>query len=210
MFGRREIVGVVSEVQNEVVGIKDYVDNKFNSLEEAIGEAVVQTLDTRLKVLEQRINRRFDNLNKSQSNNVIEAINRREKDEERREMRQAIKSKLSILYAEVQEAVLFEESERGNKKLTKEGEAVYKMLYEVVMMLANYHGSNSHMKIANRTTYNRFVSKKGIPYELVKRTITLNNGVGRESVFADMFYRGVVAKFVKFLEDEFLNEKEAI
>src|SRR5690625_7289572 len=82
------------------------------------------------------------------------------------------------------------------------------MLYEVVMMLANYHGSNSHMKIANRTTYNRFVTKKGIPYELVKRTITLNNGVGREAVFADRFYRGVVAQFVKFLEDELLNDKE--
>src|SRR5690625_1990093 len=162
MFGRREIVGVVSEVQNEVVGIKDYVDNKFNSLEEAIGEAVVQTLDTRLKVLEQRINRRFDNLNKSQSNNVIEAIDKREKDEERREMQQAIKSKLSILYAEVQEATLFEESERGNKKLTKEGETVYKMLYEAVMLLDNYQGTNSHMNIANRTTYNRYVYKNKI------------------------------------------------
>src|SRR5690625_2257432 len=106
MFGRREIVGVVSEVQNEVVGIKDYVDNKFNSLEEAIGEAVAQTLDTRLKVLEQRINRRFDNLNKSQSNNVIEAIDKREKDEERRGMRQAIKCKLNIIYSEVQDTMI--------------------------------------------------------------------------------------------------------
>lgn len=210
MFGRKEIVGVVNEVQNEVVGMKGYVDSKFEAMGENIEKTIIQALDMRFKVIEQRINRRIDGVINAQSNNVLIALDKREEDKERRELRQKIKNNLSVIYTEVRETELFEKSARGNKKLTAKGNSIYNMLYETVMLLSKYHGSKSHMKIANRRNYDKFEEMIGTSRALTKKVITLNDGVSRESVFADMFYRGIVDKFTKFLEDEFLGESEAI
>ena len=42
----------------------------------------------------------------------------------------------------------------------------------------------------------------------VKKRVTVSDGTGRESVYADLIYRGIVGEFTRFLEQEYLNEKE--
>lgn len=195
MIGTSEVIENVAEIKNILISdIKEELKN------------AVQASELRIK---KDMDEHFKRLQESQETRVITAIDTRENDIKKSKERKKIESKLAIIYAREKEVKLFYESKHGKKRLTKEGDEVYRMLSETVSELANYRGSNSQNKIANRTTYNAFKTALGLTECLTKKMVIMGDGTPRESVYADIFYRGLVGKFTRFLETEYLHESEA-
>src|SRR5690625_1427239 len=201
MFGKREIVGVVGGLQEEVVTMKsevitivetmkEYFDSKF---EEANNDTA-----QRFKVLESRLNRKIE---EEVAPKVIYEITRSEKEKEMEEKKRKIKLCLSEVYANSEKYKLLSDCGR---KLTKEGDVTYRLMSNAVLEVAKFHGSKSINKIASRSIYNKFTNKYGTE-PLNKKILAFSDGSGIESVFADIFKKGLVGKYVEFIEDEFVN-----
>lgn len=201
MFGKREIVGVVGGLQEEVETMKsevitivetmkEYFDSKF---EEANNDTA-----QRFKVLESRLNRKIE---EEVAPKVISEITRSEHEKEMEEKKRKIKLSLSEVYANSEKYQLLSDCGR---KLTKEGDVTYRLMSNAVLEVAKFHGSKSINKIASRSNYNKFTNKYGTE-PLSKKTLAFSDGSGIESVFADIFEKGLVGKYIEFVEEEFVK-----
>lgn len=206
--GTKELQESVSEIKQELPAIQSEIIRQVREDMKSEFTNAVQAYEMRMKA---SLKEMFDSFKESHNpNNVVYAIEEREASLEKEREREEIKKQLSVIYSLSKEADLFEQGKRGAEKFTKEGDLLYKNITTSVMRLAKYHGSKSHTKIANPTTYELFMKTLNIDEPLRKVYVNLNNGKPRHSVYADIIKRGLTARFVKFLEDEFLNEKESI
>lgn len=141
----------------------------------------------------------------SKPDNVVKAIEVRESDKVREKEREEIIDMLSRIYAQENSTDIFLIGERGGIQWTEEGRELYDLFSKAVIKIAGYNGSKAHSKVANRTTYNEFAEQENLEEQLEKKELG-----GRMSVYVDLFERGLIGKFTKFLEERFLNESEAM
>src|SRR5699024_8882097 len=87
----------------------------------------------------------------SKPDNVVKAIEVRESDKVREKEREEIIDMLSRIYAQENSTDMFLICEQGRIKITEEGQALYDLFSKSVIRIAEYHGSKSHVKVANRT-----------------------------------------------------------
>lgn len=206
MLGRREIVGEVKGVMGEVQAVRevltDFKSAIFETLEEEWGKYREEQI-MRDKVMERRLSKLIESVSKP--DNVVKAIEVRESDKVREKEREEIIDMLSRIYAKENSTDIFLIGERGGIQWTEEGRELYDLFSKAVIKIAGYNGSKAHSKVANRTTYNEFAEQENLEEQLEKKELG-----GRMSVYVDLFERGLVGKFTKFLEERFLNESEAI
>ncbi|MBU5266227.1 hypothetical protein [Virgibacillus proomii] len=207
MFGRKEIVGAVSDVQNEVIGMRGFVservDEKFSELEEGI----INKMDARLKVMEQRLLRSIGNSIRLQPSNVIKAIDEREESRERMQTIGQLKQRLSEVYYNVEKYPMVDSYNGKLPKLTKEGTKTYRLFSDTVEGIAKFKGGKTAAKIARHEVYKRFAKKYGI--DTPKKTIVMfHDGKQSNSVYSYLFINNHVTKFVEFLESEYIDNKE--
>src|SRR5699024_8376524 len=136
--------------------------------------------------------------------NIAKTIDKAEEKREIEGNKQKVISNLWMVYVMEKESELLTKTKRGATKLTSEGQKVYDLFSQTVMEIANIHGSKSHMKVANRTTYTEFKTLEKLSEELRKEPITLVDGTARESVYADIIKRRKLGKFAKFIEDKYV------
>ena len=206
MLGRREIVGEVKGVMGEVQAVRevltDFKSAIFETLEEEWGKYREEQI-MRDKVMERRLSKLIESVSKP--DNVVKAIEVRESDKVREKEREEIIDMLSRIYAQENSTDIFLIGERGGIQWTEEGRELYDLFSKAVIKIAGYNGSKAHSKVANRTTYNEFAEQENLEEQLEKKELG-----GRMSVYVDLFERGLIGKFTKFLEERFLNESGAI
>lgn len=177
------------------------VKNEFNN----VAQALEMQMKNEIREIAGGLTKDIENM--IQPVNVVNAIEQREEDKKRQEEVEQITNKLSTIYKVEKEEILLKKTTQGNYKLTKEGTKLYNLLSETVVLIAKIHGSKSHMKVANPTSYEKFEKKEGLGKKLVKKRIMTSDGTGKESVYVDLICRGLVGDFTRFLEREFLNDE---
>lgn len=135
---------------------------------------------------------------------VVEAFEQAERDKEREKYKEKIIGKLAQVYMIEKENKIVVKNIYGHDKLTNAGDYIYKLFSETVIDIAKLHGSSSHMKIVSHRTYKAFEKTLGITTELRKESVIMSNGQNRESVYVDLIKRGLLGKFAKFIEDNYV------
>src|SRR5690625_2242236 len=204
MFGRKEIINVVEELQSEVAlingdvnsavtaveSLKTYIDDKF--------ESSVQAIIQYNKAMERRVINDVKQLIGEANNpkNVILEIENNEKEKEIEREIESIKLGFSEVYANVSK---YEMIKGGS--FTKKGITTYKLLNGLITRVAKLHGSNSINKIARREIYDKFSKEVGVT-EVVKIAVApYTSG----TVFADLFEKGLVGKYVEYIEENYVD-----
>src|SRR5699024_5336243 len=206
MLGRREIVGEVKGVMGEVQAVREVLTDFKSAIFETIEkewDKYREEQNMRDKVMERRLSKLIESVSKP--DNVVKAIEVRESDKVREKEREEIIDMHSRIYAQENSTDIFLIGERGGIQWTEEGRELYDLFSKAVIKIAGYNGSKAHSKVANRTTYNEFAEQENLEEQLEKKELG-----GRMSVYVDLFERGLVGKFTKFLEERFLNESEAM
>lgn len=202
MTGNDEIKTAVMDIQNTLPEMRtDIVESVSDKVAQIIGDDVVGYLKSHTL----QIDRKFEEMYEFMSgDNIAKTIDKAEEKKEIEGNKQKIISNLSRVYAMEKESELLTKTKRGATKLTSEGQKVYDLFSQTVMDIAKLHGSKSHMKVANRTTYTEFKTLEKLSEELRKEPITLVDGTARESVYADIIKRRKLGKFAKFIEDKYV------
>ena len=210
MVGTKELQAGVEDIRQELPSMRAEIIEQIQADIRTEFSNALQAYEVRM---EAKAGRFLDNLSKTiedivRPDNVVNAIEQREEDLKRQEKIKQISDRLSVIYTIEKEGSLLEKTARGGNKLTKEGTKLYRLLSETVVMIAKLYGSKSHTKVANPQSYGKFEEREGIDEPLIKKRVTVSDGTGRESVYVDLIYRGIVGEFTRFLEQEYLNEKE--
>lgn len=206
MMGTKELQTSVNGIREELPAMRTAIIDQVRSDMKTEFNNAVQAYEVRienkLKTFFEEATQLLETLAKP--TNVVHAIEQREEELEKNGRREEILKKISVVYTLSKESIIIEKGVRGAPRLTEEGDILYKELTNTVMSMAKYHGSKSHSKIANSKIYRKFEDINGITQALEKSYIATSKGRHLQSVYADVIKRGLTAKFIKFLEKEFM------
>ena len=205
MFGRKEIINVVEELQSEVAlingdvngavtaveSLKTYIDDKF--------ESSVQAIIQYNKAMERRVINDVKQLIGEANNpkNVILEIENNEKEKELEREIESIKLGFSEVYANVSKYEMI-----NGGSFTKKGITTYKLLNGLITRVAKLHGSNSINKIARREIYDTFTKSIGASRVVKIAVAPYTSG----TVFADLFEKELVGKYVEYIEENYVDQ----
>lgn len=136
--------------------------------------------------------------------NVVNAIEERKENDKRTLEKGEIIKALSLIYTAEKEQKLYYRDDEGSDRLTEAGSKIYNKFSETVLRIARLNGSKSHMKVANRSTYDSFCKSIGEMTSLEKVCAYRPDGTAADSVYSDVIKRGLLGKLSKFLEKEFV------
>lgn len=214
MFGRKEIVSIVEDVRNEVVGFEgnfiNYFENRLNHIEGKLNHVVDVLEDSskkgvaRDKAMEQRLSRLLQNASNPQ--NVIKELKKSEEDS-------AIVVRLEEFRGEIlrihriknkgESLVDYDES-IDKYRYTKAGEDVHEILSSTARKLSEVLGVGL-TRFTNRHRHEEFCRSIGVEYVGKTEVLSIKGNGNYHTGWTTFVKEGIIDDYVDFFITKFID-----